>query len=172
MKAKALLFISAIAVACGGQTIGDVDAGQDAAAPCTTSAQCGKGICGFAQSAGCAAQGQCFPMPGAMCNGYSPGCSCSGDTINVMCTGLPDGYTTEPFAHVGSCVDATTVAFPCGTVDCVPGQDVCYIPANSGTDAGACMPANGCADCNCAQAMFQCISTCQQNGPAIYVHCQ
>ena len=177
---KALLFISAIAVACGGQTIGDVDGGgKDAAVDtsgqaCTTSAQCGQGICAFDESLGCAATGKCFPPPGAVCDAYSPGCSCAGDTINLVCNGLPTGWAPAPLAHTGECtppVDAS-VAFPCGTVNCVPGQDICYIPANSGTDAGACMPANGCADCTCAQAMFQCISTCKQSGPAIYVQCQ
>jgi hypothetical protein len=34
------------------------------------------------------------------------------------------------------------------------------------------MPGNGCTDCNCAKSMFQCISTCTQNGPELYVQCQ
>lgn len=183
MKTKAILLISAVAIACGGQ-IGDVDGGGkdaatgDASGQCTTNAQCGQGICGFDQSLGCAATGKCFPQPGAVCNAYSPGCSCAGDTINLICNGLPSGFTTAPLAHTGDCTappppppDAG-VAFPCGGGYCVPGQDICYIPMNTGTDPGTCMPANGCADCACAQAMFQCISTCKQNGPAIYVQCQ
>ncbi len=177
---KTLFFLSALAIACGGQTIGDVDGGQDAAKdtgtsqPCTSNAQCGQGQCGFAQSEGCAAVGQCFPPAGSVCNAYQPGCSCAGDPINLICNGLPGGYTTAPFAHSGSCnpplLDAGS-SYLCGTMTCVPGQDICYIPANM-PNGGMCMPANGCADCACAQAQFQCVSTCKQSGAEIYVQCQ
>jgi len=174
------------AAACGGQTLGDLDAGGDAASsggdggPCTTSAQCGPGgACGFAESAGCAALGQCFQV-GPVCKGFSPGCSCQGQTINAVCNGLPNGYARAPLMHLGACeaIDAgpgpgdAAAMFPCGSTACVPGQDICYVPANVGPDAGTCMPSNGCTDCACAQAMFQCISTCKQSGPAIYIQCQ
>ncbi|HEX7603276.1 MAG TPA: hypothetical protein VF316_16775 [Polyangiaceae bacterium] len=182
--------VSLAAAACGGQTIGDLDAGGDAAADaggdaaadagtgdgghCTTDAECGPGsACGFAESQGCAALGQCFPA-GPTCKAYSPGCACSGQTINVVCNGLPSGYVPAPLAHLGVCVGPgdAGAAFPCGNAVCVAGQQVCYIPAHVGPDAGACVPSNGCADCACAQATFQCISTCKQSGLAIYVQCQ
>ena len=179
---KAMLFFLALAVACGGQTIGDTDSGTGTdsgpkldGGHCTTNADCGPdGVCGFAESSGCSALGQCFPG-GPVCNLFSPGCACSGDTINIACTGLPNGYATAPLAHPGACstsIDAGGGTFPCGTVSsCVEGQDICYIPANV-PDGGTCMPSGGCTDCACAQAHFQCLSTCKQSGLAIYVQCQ
>jgi hypothetical protein len=73
-------------------------------------------MCGYPVAEACVAQGQCFPAPGAVCNGYSPGCACDGSTINIVCTGLPDGYATQPLAHPGECaaMDAGT-SFPCGS---------------------------------------------------------
>jgi hypothetical protein len=174
---KNVLFLLAM-VACGGQTIGDIDGGTDAKTDsitpnaCTKNSDCGKGLCGFAESAACAAKGQCFPEPGAVCNGFSPGCACDGTTINVMCTGLPDGYATAPLAHVGACttsIDAGST-YSCVDQTCVPGKDICVISANPQT--GSCLPANGCTDCQCAQSMFQCVSSCKQNGPEIFIQCQ
>ena len=168
-----------VLVACGGKTT-DLDGGTTGdsgtssdtgtSQSCTSDAQCGKGICGFAMSEGCAAVGHCFPQPGMVCNGFSPGCSCAGDTINLICTGYPDGYVSAPFASAGPCpVDAGST-YGCGTTTCVSGQDVCVLSTNPVT--GSCMPANGCTDCACAQAMFQCVSTCKQNGPEITIQCQ
>ncbi len=169
---KALFLVSLLA-ACGGQTIGG---GGDAAIetgtsqPCTSSAQCGQGMCGFAETQGCAAVGHCFPPSGAVCNGFQPGCSCAGDTINLICNGLPAGYTTAQFGHAGSCNGGN---FPCVQTTCIEGQDICYISATPGPPPfGSCMPANGCTDCACAQAMFQCLSSCTQDGGAITIECQ
>ncbi len=177
-----------LAPACGGQTISGLDGGGDASAdgspagdaggPCTTSAQCAPGEgCGFPQAGGCSATGQCFPL-GPMCNAYSPGCACSGQTINTICNGLPTGYVPEPLAYSAKCgmmLDGGMMdggmMFTCGTTSCMAGQQVCYIPANVPNGA-TCMPSNGCTDCACAQSTFQCISTCKQAGLAIYVQCQ
>ncbi len=185
MKKLSLGLVVFVVVACGGKTT-DLDGGTTSdsgtssdtgtSQPCTSDAQCGKGLCGFAMSEGCAAVGHCFPQPGAVCNGYSPGCSCAGDTINVICTGYPDGYVSAPFAYTGTCkappplLDAGS-SYLCGTATCVPGQDICYIPANV-PNGGSCMPANGCTDCACAQSMFQCVSACKQSGSEIYIQCQ
>ena len=184
----ALVFL--LAAACGGQTIGDIDGGGgdaatkdakgdakpgvDASGSCATSKDCSPGqMCGFAESDGCnATTGQCFAT-GAVCNSFQPGCACSGQTINIACTGLPPGYATEPLAHEGACgtsIDGGGSVFPCGTSACVVGQEICYAPKNAGSPT--CMPSGGCNDCQCAQSMFQCISTCKQSSGGIYIQCQ
>ena len=175
---KKILFLVSL-VACGGQTIGDLDGGTDSGSTtdssttksCTKASDCGTGLCGFATADGCSAKGKCFPTPGVMCNGFSPGCACDGSTINITCTGLPDGYVTAPLAHAGQCAVADGGgAFTCVSTVCDPTQDICMITANPTT--GTCAPANGCTDCKCAQALFQCVSTCKQNGNEITIQCQ
>jgi hypothetical protein len=118
---KKLFFFLAIidCVACGGQTIGDLDSGtgNDAIGgndtstgndtgttkSCTKSTDCGSGdVCGFPTADACSAKGQCF-AGGPICNTFAPGCACDGTTINVACTGLPSGYATAPLAHTGQC---------------------------------------------------------------------
>lgn len=104
----------------GGSAGSSATGGQGGAAggPCTTNQDCPAGICGFPEAAGCAAQGQCFPAPGATCTGWSPGCACNGTTINVACAGLPVGYSTAPLAYAGQCtaVDAgASTLFACGS---------------------------------------------------------
>jgi hypothetical protein len=174
--------VSAWSVACGGRTVGDVDAGDAGAKPdasggdaatgsCATGQSCPAGYgCGFAQADGCTAQGQCVAL-GPMCNGFAPGCSCAGDTINVICNGLPQGYVPAPLAHSGACGASDGGTYACGSTSCVVGQDLCYIPAND-PNAGVCIDLGGCTDCPCVQAQFQCISTCKQSGEEIYVECQ
>jgi hypothetical protein len=86
-----------------GGTCQPADAGGSHTA-CTTAVDCGPSeICGFATSAGCVAQGQCFVSPAAHCLAYALGCACDGSAINIACTGLPGGYETKPFLHTGSC---------------------------------------------------------------------
>jgi hypothetical protein len=71
---------------------------------CATDLDCGAGdLCGFPASAGCSASGTCFPRPGAMCDAIELGCACDGTSINLVCNGLPGGYTTKLFAHTGGC---------------------------------------------------------------------
>ena len=80
---KKILFLVGM-IACGGQTIGDIDGGTDSGGKtdtgtsktCTSDSDCGKGICGYPMADGCSAKGQCFPEPGAVCNAFSPGCAC------------------------------------------------------------------------------------------------
>lgn len=178
---KILFLLAALAAApaCGGQTIGqDIDSGSDSGTdtgvtkPCTKDSDCGKGICGWAMADACAAKGQCFPEPGAVCNAFSPGCACDGTTINIACNGLPDGYAPAPLAFKGQCpqaMDAGSIgSFTCGTSTCVEGSQICMTSANTST----CVPSNGCTDCKCAQLMFQCVSQCKQSGQQIYVQCQ
>jgi|SRR5580692_9647051 hypothetical protein len=103
MEAK--LLVCLWLAACGGQVTTVGDAGSDAGTQaCKTAADCPTTEqCGFAESAGCAAtEGQCFPT-GAVCNSFSPGCACSGQIINIACTGLPNGYSTAPLLHAGPC---------------------------------------------------------------------
>ncbi|HEX4512625.1 MAG TPA: hypothetical protein VH054_03790 [Polyangiaceae bacterium] len=114
---KKLFFFLAM-VACGGQTIGDLDSGtgtdsggkdgstgidSGTTTSCTKSTDCTSGdVCGFPTADACSAKGQCF-QGGAICNTFAPGCACDGTTINIACTGLPGGYATAPLAHTGSC---------------------------------------------------------------------
>jgi len=105
----AVLFV----LGCGGTVIGGIDSGTDSGSPqsdsgpgssCSATKSCPSGmLCGYAESEGCSATaGQCFTM-GAVCNAFSPGCACDGQTINIACTGLPAGYATAPLAHTGTC---------------------------------------------------------------------
>jgi hypothetical protein len=79
---------------------------------CTSSADCSNsGICGFLESAGCAATGQCFPASsGPRCGiASSVGCGCNGSDVSIdpSCySGLPTGYQTKPVLHEGACADA------------------------------------------------------------------
>jgi hypothetical protein len=100
MKVFFSVFV-AIGLACGGQTTqGDAGGGS-----CTTNAHCPTGQeCGYAESEGCAATGACFTT-GALCNLFQPGCSCTGEVINIACNGLPNGYATAPLAYTGQCID-------------------------------------------------------------------
>lgn len=177
---KKILFLLSM-IACGGQTIGDIDSGTGSDSgtkndtgttkACTKDSDCGKGICGFSMADACKATGTCFPEPGAMCNSFSPGCACDGSTINIVCNGLPDGYAPAPLAHKGDCApDAgITGSYTCGSSTCVEGSQICITSANPANST--CVPSNGCTDCKCAQLMFQCVSTCKQNGQQIYVQC-
>jgi len=110
-------------VACGGQTT-DIDGGtgndaspsdassnKDSAtgsdasgASCSKTQACSSGqVCGYDETQGCAATtGTCF-TGGAICNTFSPGCACDGTIINIACTGLPNGYSTAPLLHDGTC---------------------------------------------------------------------
>jgi hypothetical protein len=80
--------------------------------PCTSNADCpSSGVCGFLESAGCAAIGQCFPAPsGARCAIASTvGCGCNGSDVSIdpsCSSGLPSGYQTKPVLHEGACADA------------------------------------------------------------------
>ena len=175
---KKILFLSLL-IACGGQTIGDIDSGTDSGtkgdtstgAACTKNSDCGSGsACAYAMSDGCAAKGQCVAQSGVLCNSFSPGCACDGSTINIVCNGLPDGYVLSPLAYKGQCAADAGSAFTCGTTTCVEGKDICMTSANPSTST--CVPSNGCTDCKCAQLMFQCVSQCKQSGQQIYVQCQ
>jgi hypothetical protein len=97
---------------------------------CVTDTDCpSNGRCGYPAADGCSAKGQCFPQPGMVCNAFSPGCACDGTTINVICTGLPDGYVSAPLAHAGDCatVDAGG-SFPCGdSLTCDSATEYCKV---------------------------------------------
>ena len=76
---------------------------------CATDADCATGfICGFLESAGCAATGQCFLGPtGPRCGIASAiGCGCNGTEVSIdpSCySGLPAGYVKKPVLHAGTC---------------------------------------------------------------------
>jgi antistasin family protein len=79
---------------------------------CTSNTDCPNGgVCAFLESAGCAANGQCFPAPvGARCAIASTvGCGCHGSDVSIdpSCySGLPNGYQSKPVLHEGACMDA------------------------------------------------------------------
>ncbi len=105
-------------------------AGGSGGGPCVTNADCAhNGLCGYPMKDGCAAKGTCFPLPGVVCNAFSPGCACDGSTINVICTGLPGGYASAPLLHPGQCSDAGSgKSFPCGSnLSCDSATQYCKI---------------------------------------------
>jgi hypothetical protein len=112
MATRRALALGLVLAACGGQVFGGLDGGTDGSAPgsdgggtpCGANQGCPTGqVCGYATSEGCSATtGQCF-LTGALCNAFSPGCSCAGLVINIACNGLPPGYTPAPLAHAGLC---------------------------------------------------------------------
>lgn len=84
-----------------------IDAASDAGPKCLTSQDCSHGLsCLFDIKGGCSVQGVCmqgFDPNKPICNAISNSCSCSGQTVNVICNGLPNGYYSEPIAHSGGC---------------------------------------------------------------------
>lgn len=106
---------------------------------CSSDADCGQGnMCGFLQSEGCSATGTCFPMPASTCKGLEDGCACDGATINIACTGLPDGYVPRPLEHAGPCVHPTPRPSCASSKDCSAGL-ICGFPIAEGCAAqGAC----------------------------------
>jgi hypothetical protein len=120
------------------------DAGGDAGT-CTTNADCGGGLCGFLQSAGCSAVGACFAMPGAICNAIVLGCACDGTSVNVACNGLPGGYTPKPFAHAGACgLDSGSQSL-LGDGSAIDSSAADAEPTDAGTlmDGAACVASSG-----------------------------
>jgi hypothetical protein len=123
------------------------DAGGTA---CMTDGDCPtEEICGFLESAGCAATGQCFAAPGARCAiPSSVGCGCNAMEVSIdpSCySGLPDGYQLHPVRHEGACAaDAGDVCVsdlggPCGgnrANPCTCAPDLKCTPGDSGLPFG------------------------------------
>jgi hypothetical protein len=114
----------------GAPGAGDSGGGQDASpdapsgGPCTTSADCAPNQkCGFAETSTCSATGQCFTVPQVECLVYSLGCACDGSEIDVACTGLPSGYSTQPLLHTGECLDASAETDAHAPVPCTSNSD-------------------------------------------------
>ena len=105
----------------GGPESGALGEGG-AAVACTSRSDCPPyEACGFPMVPACTAQGQCFEVPAIECLLYAAGCACDGSEINVACTGLPDGYATQPLLYTGPCADAGDDA--CGPdADCGPSE--------------------------------------------------
>jgi hypothetical protein len=84
----------------------------DGGGTCTTDSDCPDGgLCGYLESAACAATGQCFPNPGgARCALASAmGCGCHGSAVSIdpsCVSGLPQGYNPQPVLHAWACTDA------------------------------------------------------------------
>lgn len=117
---------------------------RDGSAPCTTNQDCPKDyVCGFLESEGCAASGECFRNTGDLCNGIFPACACDGTVFNYDCVGEPPGYGSKPFAHRGACSvsDASTDVGTCTTnLDC-PANQLCGFSQKDGCSAtGQCFP--------------------------------
>jgi hypothetical protein len=116
---------------------------------CTTNADCPNGgICGFLESAGCAATGQCFTMtPGPRCAiASSVGCGCNGSDVSIdpSCySGLPNGYQSKPVLHEGTCTDGGACVSqkggPCGgntAHPCTCASGLACTPGDSGLPFG------------------------------------
>jgi hypothetical protein len=163
----------------GCDTCQCADAG--AAGACTSDADCPNGgLCGFLESAGCAATGQCFPGPiGPRCAiASSIGCGCNGSEVSIdpSCySGLPSGYQSHPVLHAGACTDASTSGL---TWYWTCGDPVCQVPetdAGLKDDAGAACPpvGSGCAakgeTCGTRNASAHCgaIEECDNVNPAV-----
>jgi hypothetical protein len=90
------------------------EAGGDGAM-CMTGADCNAGYhCGFLEDDSCIEIGTCFPAPDAMCDEIELRCACDGTSINLICNGLPDGYTLKPVpikstTYTGDCEWATAI---------------------------------------------------------------
>jgi hypothetical protein len=124
----------------GGSSGASGSNGGHGVAVCNSDADCGAGsLCGFPESEGCSAVGTCFPSPGSMCELYAPGCACDGTTINIACTGLPDGYAPRPLEHTGECAHPTP-PIPCTSEKDCPVELVCAFPIAQGCAAqGVCL---------------------------------
>jgi hypothetical protein len=153
------------------------DAGPrlDASTPCEDNSQCGPGAqCGFPESAGCSANGTCFPLnTGPLCNSFEPGCSCSGLTINLTCEGYPEGYASAPVASTGPCPSRPDAGLDGGSredggspdasvltctsnADCAAGMD-CGFEVSAGCGAiGQCFPDNAGPACNAFEPGCSC----------------
>jgi hypothetical protein len=118
---------------------------------CTSNADCLTGeICGFLESLGCSATGQCFPAPGgARCAIASPlGCGCNGTDVSIdpgCVSGLPSGYQLHPVLHEGVCAaDAGGACVsdrggPCGgntSNPCTCATGLACTPGDSGLPFG------------------------------------
>jgi hypothetical protein len=134
----------------GGGPDGGTGADSGGSGSCTVAGGCGLDqICGFlASDTSCLPMemGTCLPAPEIACGLFSPGCACDGETINIACNGLPDGYVTEPLAYVGACgqpeppVDAGSGPACTTSSDCGVGN-ICGFPASDGCAAtGQCFP--------------------------------
>lgn len=137
MMRRQLVFVFAFATAlgalCAGAGCGGLTAGS---AGCVSNSDCpASQICGFAENLGCSARGRCFAAPSYVCHAYSPGCACNGATFNMVCAGLPNGYTSEPLAHAGQCeapdaavcnANMCMTSIPCQTdLDCASHGTTC-----------------------------------------------
>jgi hypothetical protein len=132
---------------------------------CSADADCGPGsMCGFLESESCSAMGTCFQSPGSMCELYAPGCACDGSTINIACTGLPDGWAPRPLAHTGACAHPTPKETCASQKDC-PVELICGFPIADGCSAmGECVMRG--AVCNSFQPGCAC------DGQTINIVCE
>ena len=139
---------------------------------CASDNDCESGFqCAFKQADACAAKGRCFDTRGlAVCEAYSAGCACNGETVNVACQPFPDGYTANPIAHAGECgvTAADGGGAPCTTNDdCGGGMHVCRYKQSEGCSAvGYCVDETGIATC----AAYS--PGCACDGTEINVACQ
>jgi hypothetical protein len=136
--------------ACSSGTIlvGTDPSAQQSTGECATNADCGTNrICGFESASVCPTKGECFAAPATVCQAYGPGCACDGTEVNLICNGLPTGYTTKPLAHTGACSDGgpSTDGGPATTctkdADC-GSKSVCGFKTGDACNAvGTCFPA-------------------------------
>ena len=145
----------------------DAGAGStDGGKPCKSPTDCGEGawVCGYSPTSSCGDFGVCISTAGqAQCAAYSPGCSC-GNTVNLACNGIPDGYVIGPGAtptsSTGTCGGAADAGTCTTNADC--GSDgMCGFSTTdiSCTNVGQCYPKASGAVCNAYVAACACDGT-------------
>jgi hypothetical protein len=86
-----------ITTACGTSS-------QGGGAACSASSDCASGkVCGFLESAACAAKGECVAPPEVSCSSRYDVCACDGKTTFATGCGFPSGYVSTPYATMGAC---------------------------------------------------------------------
>jgi hypothetical protein len=92
------VLVGSVVLACGspGDVIG-APAASSGDGGCRSAAECAKSqMCAFPAADGCFAQGTCMAIDPVKCNAVVLGCACDGSKVNIVCTGLPNGYLMKP----------------------------------------------------------------------------
>ena len=151
---------------CGPNGSSPADAatsGDSAPVHCVNPWDCESGqICGYLESAGCSAQGECLPTPtmgNGNCSNDGPFCACDGTDVETACQDdMPVGYLNKAVAHLGNCAqpspsdagvnDAGPTYCTADSGTCGSGQ-VCLYPLGAGCGVpGVCGDVSGTLDCS------------------------
>jgi hypothetical protein len=99
LAATAGVLSACVSTASPNETVTE-DAGAPVGAPCTVTTDCIVGsLCGYAEDAGCSAQGVCVPEDLSCTNDGPIVCACDGTPLGLACIYGP-GYAAEPVASL------------------------------------------------------------------------